>query len=792
MLSKTHIFFLFPLLLIVVITNKLSASELYIKNNSDKSIFANSEKVFVKLDNCVYSSGEFLYYTAFIVDASSLKKEIQSSKIYFELLNHQGKRYLIWKADATSGFSAGKMKLPDSISTGIYVLRAYTNWMRNFGQEFYYKTNILITKLSDEPTNYLNVNYPYSTVPDNIEVVVDGNHLIANEECTIGIRCNKLSPDLQITEGKLVNQYDSMITFFRTDAYGLAQIRFTPRINDVYSLIIDGKKINLPVPTESGLKVHIAKSNKGIDVSLRNIKNGYAYNHMRFIAYVRGKTIIDSVIFLNNSSLINLPENCLSTGIIYFKILNNYSETVYEKLFYYSSEKSNTISIQALDSISLSQKVAAFNVNYNSDIPSDSAFISILVRKKCPFWFVDNFQSAVPYLTFFSELSIIHNLPSVSNTFSDDWANQLLLTTPIKSYFWWQSEKKNTVNIKYLPENNFQYITGSISNIHNSKKITNRTILLSYPDTVPSLKYIFTDSLGQFTFPLTSRYDNKTLHFILLPEKNDTLLVNWQIDAKNDIANLTHYGRISLSSSEQTWLNNFRELKLVERIYSNTTEIESSLLQKNSIEYSGFQLVADYTIHPADYSSLDDFKDMVDNILIGIRYKSNSDNIYFYAFEPKSGSVWTQPCLIFLNGIPVFDHDYISSLSSKDIYKIEVSLWRVFYGNLTFDGIISIITNDLKTPNTFMSSNNLTIQNQILSNLPIEKIIPESVISQENYKIPVFNNVLYLNQLCSLHKQSNKNFKFLVPDIAGEYFIDIQGITKNETIISKRKNFVIY
>jgi len=90
------------------------------------------EEIFIHTDREEYISGENVWFSTYLVDRQSLTPSNNSRIVYLEILNAENipilqKRYLVEK-----GFCPGQFTLPDSLSSGKYTIRAYTNWMKNF------------------------------------------------------------------------------------------------------------------------------------------------------------------------------------------------------------------------------------------------------------------------------------------------------------------------------------------------------------------------------------------------------------------------------------------------------------------------------------------------------------------------------------------------------------------------------------------------------------------------------------------------------------------------------------
>lgn len=89
------------------------------------------EEIFVQTDRVEYISGEDLWFNLYLVDWQTLKPSF--SKIaYFEFLSPDNKPVIRKRILLEDGCGQGQVALPDTLRSGIYTVRAYTSWMKNF------------------------------------------------------------------------------------------------------------------------------------------------------------------------------------------------------------------------------------------------------------------------------------------------------------------------------------------------------------------------------------------------------------------------------------------------------------------------------------------------------------------------------------------------------------------------------------------------------------------------------------------------------------------------------------
>jgi len=90
------------------------------------------EEIYVHTDRHEYVAGEVLWFSVYLIDRQSAKPSGDSKIAYFEILNPDNRPVVQKRIYLEEGYGPGQIVLPDSLSSGIYTLRAYTNWMKNF------------------------------------------------------------------------------------------------------------------------------------------------------------------------------------------------------------------------------------------------------------------------------------------------------------------------------------------------------------------------------------------------------------------------------------------------------------------------------------------------------------------------------------------------------------------------------------------------------------------------------------------------------------------------------------
>jgi TonB-dependent SusC/RagA subfamily outer membrane receptor len=214
------------------------------------------EKVHLHLDKPYYAIGDNIWFKAYVLNAQTSKLSTISSVLYVELINEKDSLKKQIKLPLVSGVTWGDFKLPDSLTEGNYRIRAYTQWMRNAGTDFFFDKTI---KIGNSWVNnvFTSTAYTYSkqNLSEQVNAVVrftdkDGK-AYANSDLNYEVVLNFRS----IAKGKAV-----------TNDQGVANINF---VNSQPSLYKSGKIITtlvLPDKKKVIKQIPIKATSNAVDV----------------------------------------------------------------------------------------------------------------------------------------------------------------------------------------------------------------------------------------------------------------------------------------------------------------------------------------------------------------------------------------------------------------------------------------------------------------------------------------------------------------------------------------------
>jgi len=102
------------------------------------------EKVYLHLDKPYYAAGDDIWFRAYLVNAATHTPSELSNIVYVELIGPADTLIQRLALKKDKGNFNGSFRLDDALPEGHYRIRAYTNWMRNWGEEFFFRKDLMI------------------------------------------------------------------------------------------------------------------------------------------------------------------------------------------------------------------------------------------------------------------------------------------------------------------------------------------------------------------------------------------------------------------------------------------------------------------------------------------------------------------------------------------------------------------------------------------------------------------------------------------------------------------------
>ncbi|MET0759351.1 MAG: hypothetical protein ABWZ56_02960 [Flavobacterium sp.] len=326
------------------------------------------EKVFIHTNKTSYFVDDTIWFKAYVGDLDN-KPSLKTTRLSVNLLNSEGKTLQTKTVFINKGTGKGQFELNDSLKSGTYYIQAYTNYMRNFGDNNSYIQEINILNKIPEKENSVKNNY-------DIQLFPEGGYLLEDAENVIGIKSLINGKGFDYS-GKIVNSKNQEIISFKNEYLGMTKCKFFYVPNENYTAIftINDTIIKTAIPTAKKRGVVLNIDNTKADILSLVLKtNNNTLAELKKSNYTllfhQRNRIID---FLEISDLgvlntnLEFDKNSFCNGINTLTIFKG-NQPIIERKFHIEKEvQAISLSLKKInienDSINYKIKIAGTDIN---------------------------------------------------------------------------------------------------------------------------------------------------------------------------------------------------------------------------------------------------------------------------------------------------------------------------------------------------------------------------------------------------------------------------------------------
>ena len=206
------------------------------------------EDVVLQLGHSQAENGN-IFFKGYVLTGPTKSRFSLSKVLHVELVSQEGTVLKKQFHNITQGTASGLMTLPKKIEEGTYYLRAYTQWMQNYGQTFYTEKVVHIGNpidKKDENREDLDVRF-----------FPEGGVFLSGFENRMVIQIPNIENDNNDYVGSILDSKDNMVARVTKVGPAFGNVLFTPVKNQSYKLKLNnGEVYSLPTPEAQGLLLH--------------------------------------------------------------------------------------------------------------------------------------------------------------------------------------------------------------------------------------------------------------------------------------------------------------------------------------------------------------------------------------------------------------------------------------------------------------------------------------------------------------------------------------------------------
>lgn len=304
------------LLIVLCIVLSWSAKSQNTISNKKPSKKAYAEKIYLQLSNTVFTIGETIWYKAIVTNTINQPTKL-SGVLNVDLIDFDENIIDTKTLKLENGLSDGFFDLDEKLPSGRYLIRAYTKWNRNFGEDFFFKQYInvfsilpvekqdVITNIVLRETSNDQLKLAVKLHPESIK---DGY----NKDLKIYIQSEDFKDSVE------VKRVDKQYTLQYTVPKDLIKVELKVKLEDT-------KLKNFKRKVESTYSKTIALNKDYLDVQffpesgkmIDGLTNNIAYKAINYKGL--GEVISGHIVDETDSIITPFITNKLGMGFVYFK-----------------------------------------------------------------------------------------------------------------------------------------------------------------------------------------------------------------------------------------------------------------------------------------------------------------------------------------------------------------------------------------------------------------------------------------------------------------------------------------
>lgn len=640
----------------------------YIKDKFEKYSQNNyAQKIILNTDKKDYLTNENIWLSAYVINSFNLKADTSSGLLIIELINLNEIITHTQILKINNGFGSGQLYIHDSVPDGYYLLRAYTNYMKNFSDEMSFQKIIRIyndsLNLKPFDRKIKKAKKEYDNKPEVLFLPNNGK-LIEGMDNTCSFFINK-NPENKILEANLYNDKNELITTVSIlDNVGTFNI--TPADKTRYYIQLSDLKNKYYLP-DSQKKDYLLSINELQDqfhVSINYKETNKLLSNIYLIGQNNLNIFFEKIITSDNiNEEIKIDKEKLKNGVASFKLIDGRYNLLAEIYFFIENDNAKAFILNPIfqgDSVLLSYDFTIEKTDY----------LSLSIVDKANYFENDLDINSHIYLT----------SKHYTNTNKDFWyklngkhlsenTNVFVTNFSTSKDYWGDVFKETKVKDKYSFEKSIT-VSGIVRDDVFKYPVSNVKVTLSLLNQYYDIGHTNTDKEGRFTFNNLNYYDSLDVK-LLARKKNGNKNVYIELD-ESDPYEITFYPSIY----------NPVQNELVRTSYPKT----DLNLDRDSTALKGIYSHPDQVIYVKNGSAYKNVFDVIKGRVPGVMV--NNDNI---SIRGKNTLYGNQDPLFLIDGTPISEQSAYN-LNINDIERIEIvkGPQKAIFGMQGANGVIAI------------------------------------------------------------------------------------------------------
>jgi TonB-dependent SusC/RagA subfamily outer membrane receptor len=769
-----------------------------------------SEKAYLHFDRpygC-YVAGETVYFKAYVFMGERREPSTLSNVLHVDLIDKNDVLLRSISLQLTGGTGWGDFALPDSLSKGLYRIRAYTQWMRNAITPNYFDQFLSVSTVNgvDRAAG--------KTAPGlkpDLQFFPEGGSLVAEVPSKMAFKAvgaNGLGINVK---GVVVDNAHKEVAKIISAHLGMGEFSFIPELGKTYQAMVnfaDGAQYTLPLPEvqQKGITLAVNTDDPSkVSITIRANRPYYKENMNKkyeLLIYYSGALKHYSPVLDNPILGLDLPASGFPTGIVKITLMSETGEPLNERLVFVQNPDLLNLSISGNKPVYATRENAALSLSAkNKDGNPVNGSFSVSVVDESKILVDENEENSIlSYMLLTTELKGHIEKPNFyfTNVNSETRADldMLMLTQGFRRFDWKELESNGPAqaSVAFAAEKNVD-ISGNLKT-KSGEPVPNCVVTLIPQGTDGGATQVqTTDNAGKFRFP--NMFVSTGMKFILkaqTPATKKPVLTIDKAAAGPAITPANGPGtQYNATADILAFLQNNAGQGLLTA--SNNTAIMAINPEKVSaapLKYSyrssniGGSGHADFVVHGEQFKNIPTLSSGLQGILPGVVFNGGVPYLTTNMTVSK-GVQQANPMLIMIDGTNMRAGYNIDILDPAEVETVELlkDANAAIYGIEGGQGVLVITTRltyvDEHTISKEMSPGIFSIEPAGFYKAR-EFYAPKYDGQSNGVKVADNRTTIFWKPDLITDSDGNASFNFANADGKGTYRVEIQGTDSNGNI----------
>jgi hypothetical protein len=797
------------------------------------------EKIHLHTDRTMYVPGEKIWFKAYIVDAFSNQSPTLSQYAYIELINSSDSlvhRVMVCPDDF--GLFHGNVFLSEEIPEGNYTLRAYTRYLENFSNDYFFKKNIRIGNLRGRSFDFaqddrgnggsggnrgnrvVGASLAIAQIDYDVAFFPEGGNLVEGVIGRVAFKALNKQGASEIITGKIVDDAGNLIVSGITTVFaGMGSFAFGPQPGKEYFLITTGnsgkeKRFKLPAVQKACSVSSFYRDNKHF-IQVKHTP-GLSVQSLYLLVHCKGEVLYFAPWNLREE-YISFSYNQLPSGVIQIVLFDTHLKPLSERLIFNKNFTHDVATIEfQTDKISYEkrEKVIATIREVLSLTPSlpergQGVRCSVAITDDADIA-IDSLHTITSSLLLSSELRGFIESPGYY--LQDQKYAAYALDHLMMTHGWRRYELSRALKGDYIrPAKEYELakeISGSVKGLFR-RPVANSEVSLISKD--QRFQQTNTDADGNFRF--TNLHYTDSASFFLLAKnqkgsENVEIVLNPETfpapkyapadlffsSSGSGLIDLTAGGQFNQPAEGASDFIQKAEKRAQYDDDMRVINLEEVLVTARKIEKKT-ELRSQFALNAGSDRTID--REMIENrmphainidqlftLIPGARFQYNRllGRYTLASIVPPLNS-FSAP-LYLIDGVTV-DREIVDNLQPNEVESIDVfnSVGATIFGVRGANGVISITTRIGPTIDNNSSNNTISFV-PLGYQQPIEFYSPKyDSLESKAFGVPDYRTTIFWKPDIIVDDNSSTSFEFYTSDFPTTYSVVIEGITNEGKII---------